>query len=61
MYYQVIKNPISMDNIAKKLTLNQYETLEQFVSDMNLLFKNCSMFNAVCLKELNNFLNYKAF
>ncbi|KAL0967973.1 hypothetical protein UPYG_G00260530 [Umbra pygmaea] len=47
-YYQIIKRPIDLSVIRKKLdhrnTLH-YFTAEQFVDDVRLMFRNCATFN----------------
>ncbi|XP_031721082.1 E3 ubiquitin-protein ligase TRIM33-like isoform X1 [Anarrhichthys ocellatus] len=47
-YYQIIKRPIDLSVIRRKLDKSNtlhYFTAEQFVDDVLLMFKNCSMFN----------------
>lgn len=44
-YGQVIKNPIDMNKIEKKLEENRYQYLEDFFSDMELMLTNCKAFN----------------
>ncbi|KAJ8251586.1 hypothetical protein GJAV_G00222930 [Gymnothorax javanicus] len=44
-YGESIKNPMSLDKIAEKLQDEQYSTVGQFYSDVDLIFKNCTKFN----------------
>ncbi|KAI1696157.1 bromodomain-containing protein [Ditylenchus destructor] len=44
-YYNIIKEPITLKEVAHKITCNKYERVEQFMEDMNRVFKNCSTFN----------------
>ncbi|EPY50466.1 RSC complex subunit Rsc1 [Schizosaccharomyces cryophilus OY26] len=44
-YYQAIRYPMALDVIQKKLNKNQYTSLDEFVSDFNLMFSNAKSFN----------------
>lgn len=44
-YYEVIKNPIEMEKIEKKVKTNSYETLDDLVNDFVLMFDNACKFN----------------
>uniref|UniRef100_A0AAQ5ZDJ2 Tripartite motif containing 66 n=2 Tax=Amphiprion ocellaris TaxID=80972 RepID=A0AAQ5ZDJ2_AMPOC len=47
-YYQIIKRPIDLSVIRRKLDKSNtlhYFTAEQFIDDVLLMFKNCSTFN----------------
>ncbi|XP_045892981.1 tripartite motif-containing protein 66-like [Micropterus dolomieu] len=47
-YYQIIKRPINLSVIRRKLDKSNtlhYFTAEQFVDDVLLMFKNCATFN----------------
>ncbi|KAF4548129.1 Chromatin structure-remodeling complex subunit snf21-like protein [Elsinoe fawcettii] len=44
-YYQLIKNPICMDGIGKKINKKQYQNLNQFKNDIVLLCNNCRQYN----------------
>lgn len=49
-YYEVIKYPMALEIVKKKLandSPNHYECLEDFVKDIRLIFKNCYEFNPV--------------
>ena len=49
-YYQIIKRPIDLSVIRKKLNKGNtlhYFTFEQFVDDIMLMFRNCATFNYV--------------
>ncbi|KAI7864350.1 SNF2 family N-terminal domain-containing protein [Spinellus fusiger] len=45
MYYTMIKKPISMTIIHKRIQSGHYETLQQFKSDFMLMFDNARTFN----------------
>nr|XP_043872662.1 tripartite motif-containing protein 66-like [Solea senegalensis] len=47
-YYQIIKRPIDLSVIRRKLDKSEtlhYFSAEQFVDDVLLMFKNCATFN----------------
>ena len=44
-YYDLIKNPIDMETINKSIKSNTYKTLDEFSSDINLMFENCQLYN----------------
>ncbi|XP_075711775.1 transcription intermediary factor 1-alpha isoform X3 [Rhinoderma darwinii] len=47
-YYRIIKKPMDLSHIKRKLQLNgspHYSRSEEFVSDIRLIFKNCAEFN----------------
>lgn len=44
-YPKVIKHPIDLTTIDKKLNNAAYDTVEEFISDIRLVFKNCYKFN----------------
>ncbi|XP_008204836.3 protein polybromo-1 isoform X2 [Nasonia vitripennis] len=44
-YYEVIKNPIHMEKIASILKNNGYDTLDDLVSDLLLMFDNACKYN----------------
>ncbi|XP_071450417.1 protein polybromo-1 isoform X3 [Hetaerina americana] len=44
-YYEVIKRPIDLEKIAQKLKTNQYESLDDMVSDFVLMFDNACKYN----------------
>ena len=49
-YYEVIKNPMALEIVKKKLlpdSSEHYDSLEEFVKDIRLIFKNCYEFNPV--------------
>jgi len=45
-YYEVIKNPIDLSTMEKKLNQNKYQTIESFIADIKLMCDNCRMFNS---------------
>jgi len=44
-YYQLIRQPICIDQIAKKITKRQYQSTKEFVADVDLLCSNCRQYN----------------
>ncbi|PPQ73377.1 hypothetical protein CVT26_015480 [Gymnopilus dilepis] len=44
-YYVIIKQPIALEDIKKKLDTNGYETLEEVKGDFELLFNNAKTYN----------------
>ncbi|XP_044066947.1 E3 ubiquitin-protein ligase TRIM33 isoform X2 [Siniperca chuatsi] len=49
-YYKIIKQPMDLKKVKKKLQLRSsqyYQSTQEFVSDMRLVFKNCANYNEV--------------
>ncbi|KAJ1974487.1 hypothetical protein H4R35_003585 [Dimargaris xerosporica] len=44
-YPTIIKHPMDLGTVDKKLTANQYLDVEDFVSDVRLIFSNCYLYN----------------
>ncbi|XP_034027863.1 E3 ubiquitin-protein ligase TRIM33 isoform X3 [Thalassophryne amazonica] len=47
-YYKIIKHPMDLKKVKKKLQVRSsqfYQTTQEFVSDMRLIFKNCAEYN----------------
>ncbi|XP_014245152.1 bromodomain adjacent to zinc finger domain protein 2B-like isoform X4 [Cimex lectularius] len=44
-YKKIIRNPMDLQTIAKRLNHNEYKSKEEFVSDVRLIFDNCETFN----------------
>ncbi|KAJ5947705.1 hypothetical protein N7466_000720 [Penicillium verhagenii] len=44
-YYMIIKNPIAMDQIEKKLKRDDYQSLREFRNDIHLLCQNARTYN----------------
>ncbi|KAF2854152.1 hypothetical protein T440DRAFT_552047 [Plenodomus tracheiphilus IPT5] len=44
-YYQLIKTPICMKQIQKKINKKEYQNLRQFRQDLGQLCKNCRLYN----------------
>ncbi|XP_029363137.1 E3 ubiquitin-protein ligase TRIM33 [Echeneis naucrates] len=47
-YYKIIKQPMDLKKVKKKLRLRSsqyYKSIQDFVSDMRLVFKNCAKYN----------------
>ena len=46
-YYDIIKKPMDLGTMAKKLKAQQYNSKEEFVTDLNLIWSNCMLYNTV--------------
>jgi len=44
-YYAAIRNPIALDTIKKKHKRKKYQTVDQAVQDLDLMFENAKQFN----------------
>ncbi|XP_041367333.1 uncharacterized protein LOC121381963 isoform X2 [Gigantopelta aegis] len=44
-YYEIIKHPIDLNTIEKKLDRNEYTSREEFIEDFRLMFDNCEKYN----------------
>ncbi|KAK9460836.1 uncharacterized protein V1516DRAFT_677792 [Lipomyces oligophaga] len=44
-YFNVIKNPMDLSTVMKKLKLFQYRSKQEFVDDLMLIWNNCFEFN----------------
>lgn len=45
LYYTMIKNPISLNIIKKRIHSTYYRTIAQFRDDFHLMFNNARIFN----------------
>ncbi|KAL8702652.1 MAG: hypothetical protein Q9201_004177 [Fulgogasparrea decipioides] len=45
-YYNVIKQPMDLGTMTKKLKAVQYKSKQDFVTDLNLIWSNCLNYNA---------------
>lgn len=52
-YFDIIKQPMDLGTIEKKLSNKEYPTIEDFKADIELVFSNCHRYNhsgdPVCL------------
>lgn len=44
-YFDVIKQPMDLSSIGRKLDSDEYRSLADFVSDVRLMFENCREYN----------------
>uniref|UniRef100_A0A915DFD0 Bromo domain-containing protein n=1 Tax=Ditylenchus dipsaci TaxID=166011 RepID=A0A915DFD0_9BILA len=44
-YHAIIKEPITLKDVAQMISLRRYEQIEEFMEDMNKIFRNCSTYN----------------
>lgn len=45
-YYEVITEPMDLSRMEFKLENNMYKSLEEFVHDGTMIFKNCRRYNS---------------
>ncbi|EPZ33530.1 hypothetical protein ROZALSC1DRAFT_26859 [Rozella allomycis CSF55] len=45
-YYDVIKNPMDLGTMARKLKSFEYQSKSEFASDLNLIYTNCIQYNS---------------
>lgn len=45
-YYEVIKNPMDMSTMEKKMDNGDYSTAQEFADDIKLMISNCELFNS---------------
>ncbi|AAS52854.1 AER172Cp [Eremothecium gossypii ATCC 10895] len=45
-YYQIIKKPMDLNTVLKKLKTFQYRSKQQFTDDIMLIWKNCLTYNS---------------
>lgn len=45
-YYQVIKNPMDLNTVMRKLRSLQYNSKQEFVDDLMLIWHNCLVYNS---------------
>ncbi|KAI9333474.1 hypothetical protein BDR26DRAFT_868415 [Obelidium mucronatum] len=61
-YFDVVKTPMDFGTIGMKVESHQYENVKSFISDLQLVFDNCYLFNppehAVCIsaKQVEKYL-----
>ncbi|KAI5172281.1 hypothetical protein NEFER03_1395 [Nematocida sp. LUAm3] len=46
-YYDKIKHPMDLSTVSKKIDQEEYESLEEVKKDIELIFSNCFLYNAV--------------
>ncbi|CAM4812301.1 unnamed protein product [Rotaria magnacalcarata] len=63
-YYQIIKKPMDLGTVRRKLDNREYATPEEFATDVRLIFSNCYLYNgpntdvvAMCKKVEQMFEN----
>ena len=44
-YHKIVKKPMDLETVERKLDTNQYERARDFEEDVRLIFKNCFLFN----------------
>jgi hypothetical protein len=53
-YYTLIKQPIDLIRIQQKIRTDEYQTLEQFIDDIQLLLTNAKTFYRVKFISIKN-------
>lgn len=48
-YFEIIKQPMDMSLIKKKLDTMKYHTAKECLQDFNLMFSNCYIYNKVSI------------
>lgn len=46
-YYDVIKNPMDLGTVGKKLKAFAYNSKQEFIDDLNLIWSNCFQYNVI--------------
>ena len=44
-YYEIVKKPMCLDTIKKKLNAGAYDTIDDFSDDLRLIYNNSILFN----------------
>jgi len=44
-YHQIIKTPMDLAKIKSKLNMGAYQLNEELLSDIQLVFRNCDLYN----------------
>lgn len=44
-YFEIVKNPMDLGTVKKKLNNNAYESAERFLGDIEQVFTNCRLYN----------------
>ncbi len=44
-YPQIIKKPMDISTIRKKIKQDKYSTIEEVIEDLNLIWDNCRAYN----------------
>lgn len=60
-YYDVIKDPMDLATMDRKLESNQYKQLDDFVKDARLIFSNCRSYNDASSNYVKNANKLEAF
>ncbi|XP_059489774.1 transcription initiation factor TFIID subunit 1 isoform X2 [Neocloeon triangulifer] len=46
-YYEIIKCPMDLETVAKKVKSHKYHNCKEFLSDIELIYNNCVLYNGV--------------
>ncbi|XP_037072953.1 histone acetyltransferase gcn5-like [Pollicipes pollicipes] len=44
-YYQIVREPMDISTMQRKLSTGDYTSTAEFVADAGLIFSNCAMYN----------------
>jgi len=59
-YYKIIKTPMDMGTIKKRLENNYYWNAQECIQDFNTMFTNCYIYNKVrCWGQRSSFLAWE--
>jgi bromodomain-containing factor 1 len=59
-YYEIVKRPMDFNTVGEKLKFNEYENIQKFTEDVELVFYNCKLYNGennvygMAATQLNN-------
>jgi hypothetical protein len=45
-YPQIVKQPMDLSTVMKRLTSNSYSSIDKAADDVRLIWKNCMAYNA---------------
>jgi len=46
-YHKIVKRPMDLQTVMKRLNVNYYKKLSDLVGDVSLIFDNCRQYNGV--------------
>ena len=61
MFDQVIKNPMDLGTMTKKMKALQYKSKDEFTQDLDLIWSNCLTYNTLPVSFYQLFNFHKAY